>query len=73
MLGSTGELIGHCNLGGGIFRKLMGSTPARCRRTERQNCPGGGMRRAERDLRGRLSQVLIWIPAEATRMTRWML
>src|SRR5580704_12485201 len=41
------------------------AAPARCRRTGRQNCPRGSLRSAERDLRGRLPRVLVWVPAEA--------
>ena len=41
------------------------ATPARGGRTRGQNHPEGGMRGAERDLRGRLPWVLVWIPAEA--------
>ena len=41
------------------------AAPARGCRTRRQNCPEGGMRGAERDLRGRLPRVLVWVSTEA--------
>src|SRR5437016_2891819 len=41
------------------------AAPARNCRTRRQNRPEGGMRGAERDLRGRFPWVLVWVPTEA--------
>src|SRR2546430_5918484 len=46
--------------------KADGQTaPARNCRTRRQDRPEGGMRGAERDLRGRLPRLLVWVPAQA--------
>ena len=39
--------------------------PARGRRARRQDRPEGSRRGAERDLRGRLPRVLVWVPAGA--------
>ena len=41
------------------------TAPARDRRSGRQDRPEGDRRGAERDLRGRLPRVLVWIPAQA--------
>ena len=71
---SHGEHIGRSHPGGGYIPKADGSTAPACgRRSRRQDRPesdGGG---AERDLRGRLPRVLVWVPAEsAASMMRWM-
>ena len=45
----------------------MSAAPARGRRLGGQNRPKSGMRRAERDLRGRLPRVLLRVPADANQ------
>ena len=49
---------------GDIFRRRTETTPARGRRSRRQNRPEGDGCGAERDLRGRLPRVLVWVPAQ---------
>ena len=41
------------------------ATPARGRRPRRQDCPEGGARAAQRDLRGGLPRVLVRVPTKA--------
>ena len=69
MTGSIGERIGHCRSGGSTYPSRMVDSARSRSPPWRTRSSNGDGRAAERDLRGRLPRVLVWVPTR-TRHAR---